>query len=713
VTNSYTVSIQPGLNLIANQLDNGGDTLAEIMPSVPDGTVFSKYDNLNGVWAQAKFSSNAWAPSGIIELHPGQGAWLRSPSAFTLTFSGIPHSANVPPAIPSGQVWLLSRQTNDIGTYQNIIGAPPSAGAQVYQWDPTNQVFVTNTFCGSVWSAGTPRAAVGEAWWIAPQGGVPVPTPTPPVITQQPASVTVNPGNTATLSVTASGTEPLLYQWRLNGNAIPGATSNVLVLANVQPANVGNYDVVVHNDIGLVQSAKATVNIANEAALPFNDDFDAAGTLGSVMSGNGYSNNIGATFEAGEPLADGIPGGASVWITWQASVNGVATFSTAGSDFDTVLAVYTNANLTPVALTNLGFVAADDDSAAFLCSLLNFNALAGTTYYIQVDGYHGATGNIEFSWALAPTTNVPPVILVQPQGATVIAGSNYTLSVVVEAGPTVSYQWFSNNIALPDETNSTLVMEPAQAGIFTVGVTNIDTGAGLLSAAADVQLIVPGPGQRGNPTNVRAQDKFVAAAGLTPPDPNVPHDPASASGFTDQQTFSTVNATVDLGETNHCGFTACKTVWNSFSNSLGGTLTITTIGTTFNAVLEVYTGANLASLVPVACSANHGTAGETVTFPYVGGTLLWVVVGGVNCASGNVALNYNLVALPGFTAAPVTQTISNGGSVTLTAGIVGAPTLSYQWQYNGTNLPGETQAVLTFTNAQPFARKTSCIEYRG
>src|SRR4029077_610241 len=48
----------------------------------------------------------------------------------------------------------------------------------------------------------------------------------PPSITTQPASQTVTAGQTATFSVTATGTAPLSYQWQKNGTAISGATSS-------------------------------------------------------------------------------------------------------------------------------------------------------------------------------------------------------------------------------------------------------------------------------------------------------------------------------------------------------------------------------------------------------------------------------------------------------------------------------------------------------
>src|ERR1700674_397923 len=49
--------------------------------------------------------------------------------------------------------------------------------------------------------------------------------PVAPSIASQPISQTVNPGQTATFLVVATGTAPLPYQWMLNGAAITGATS--------------------------------------------------------------------------------------------------------------------------------------------------------------------------------------------------------------------------------------------------------------------------------------------------------------------------------------------------------------------------------------------------------------------------------------------------------------------------------------------------------
>ena len=64
----------------------------------------------------------------------------------------------------------------------------------------------------------------------------------------------VDIGRNASFTVTASGTAPLSYQWRLDGQDLSGQTSNKLSFSAVQPADEGDYTVVVTNVVGSVTS---------------------------------------------------------------------------------------------------------------------------------------------------------------------------------------------------------------------------------------------------------------------------------------------------------------------------------------------------------------------------------------------------------------------------------------------------------------------------
>ena len=70
---------------------------------------------------------------------------------------------------------------------------------------------------------------------------------------------------------------------------------------------------------------------------------------------------------------------------------------------------------------------------------------------------------------------------------------------------------------------------------------------------------------------------------------------------------------------------------------------------------------------------------------------------------GRVNAHYNLgvygaTDLPVFVPPPASQTVTVGATATFTATVVGAPTLSYQWQKDGVDIPGATGFSLSVTN---------------
>ena len=281
----------------------------------------------------------------------------------------------------------------------------------------------------------------------------------PETVSLQTGDQTVSAGSNVVLNVYPCCDGPLSFQWRRNGQNLDDATNPTYTINNAQPQNGGTYDVVCANPISSVDSTGMVVTVVS-SPLPFADDFTNANyAFGTNFVGSG-SNTL-ATLEPGEPLPDGKPGGHSMWLDWIAPINGAVTINTAGSSFDTLLAVYTGSTV-----SNLTAVAADDDSGGFLAGQASFNAVAGTTYHIDVDGLAGATGNIVLSLSQSYLT-VAPQILVQPLDVTVPAGSNAIFSVLATniSGP-LTYQWFYNGwIAINRATNSSLAL-------VKVGITN-------------------------------------------------------------------------------------------------------------------------------------------------------------------------------------------------------------------------------------------------
>lgn len=145
------------------------------------------------------------------------------------------------------------------------------------------------------------------------------------------------------------------------------------------------------------------------AAAPWNDNFSKAVTLANqntttpeTIIANG--NSAGATRETGESVHGNTgTNGASVWYRWTAPVGGNVTIHTYGSTYDTLLDVSTGGTVA----TQVSVAGAPNDDAdpGVLQSSVTFVAVGGTTYFIAVDGYNGATGN--FMLTITMDTGAP------------------------------------------------------------------------------------------------------------------------------------------------------------------------------------------------------------------------------------------------------------------------------------------------------------------
>ena len=67
----------------------------------------------------------------------------------------------------------------------------------------------------------------------------------------------------ANFAVLAGGAQPLTYTWLKNGEAIPPATTSLL-LTNLQSSDAGSYQVIVGNAVGSVTSADAVRSSSHE-----------------------------------------------------------------------------------------------------------------------------------------------------------------------------------------------------------------------------------------------------------------------------------------------------------------------------------------------------------------------------------------------------------------------------------------------------------------
>jgi Ca2+-binding RTX toxin-like protein len=136
----------------------------------------------------------------------------------------------------------------------------------------------------------------------------------------------------------------------------------------------------------------------------------------SGASGTVSGANVNASRQSYEPYHAGSYGGSSVWYSWTAPFSGPIISKTLGSDFDTLLGIYTGGTLS--GLTEVAF---NDDcvDSAVGDSCAQLNAVNGTTYRIAVDGYNGVQGNIALRWGVVE----PPCDITGTAGADTLTGT--------------------------------------------------------------------------------------------------------------------------------------------------------------------------------------------------------------------------------------------------------------------------------------------------
>jgi hypothetical protein len=461
-------------------------------------------------------------------------------------------------------------------------------------------------------------------------------------ITVQPQGRSANLGDDVISSVTATGAPPISYQWMQNGYVIIGATNPTLVVTMSDLSKFGAYQVTAQNNIDAVTSREAVVRLAGtETAL--SDSFNTR-PLFTNSSASIHGLTLGATSEAGEPNHAGLPGGKSLWFSWQSPFSGVVTFDTVGSAFDTLLGAYTGNNV-----FSLIRVAGDDDTASNLCSRIRFNVSPGVIYNIALDGLGGASGFFVVNWNFMPTASTLPIIDVQPVDRIISTNQPSTTFSVVAHDPTpgsnVTYQWYYNGNPVPASSggnNPTLnVGGPTpsvalQHGQYFVDVIN--SAFVVRSRFASLQF-------SSNP-QLRFVSKPIAdtlcefepststnCCGASFSDPGKGQDLLSAS------TGSLYGSVVLNGPTPPSGVpTRRYWTWVTNSWSCKKTITLTAGIAPVNNVTLVVVDSATRGRVGSPTPAN-GTSARMATFAATASRAYWIAIG-CDDASATVTLNY-------------------------------------------------------------------------
>ncbi|MDB6128984.1 MAG: hypothetical protein JWM04_91 [Verrucomicrobiales bacterium] len=480
--------------------------------------------------------------------------------------------------------------------------------------------------------------------------------PSSPAITS-PATATISAGSAFNYRIIATG-NPTTY----GADGLPGelsiSPSTGLIQGTLTVARQYAITLRATNPQGTGYQLLTLTVLGDSSFGPPNDNFaNRTVMIGTNIAVSGGNNN--GTAQAGEPAHGGLPAQKSVWWTWTAPTTGQVTVSTAGSTFDTVLAVYTGSSV-----DHLTLIGSDDQSGGQNTSLLTFNAVAGFSYHIAVDGYAGDSGSIALSLKVVGGSTAAPVndlfanrislsgkaISTSEQNNNASAELNEPAHDGNPASHSVWWSWTapdsgtvtldtigsSFDTLLAVYTGNTLASLHSVASDDQSGGNNTCLIHFLATAGTTYQFAVDGyNGGFGNIVlNLQMTDNIVV-----PPNDDF-EERTALFGANILTTGTSVNATAESGEPNHSNYSPYHSVWWSWSAPQSGTVTIDTHGSTFDTVLAVYKGFNLGELVEVLSNDDaNGENTSSVSFAASAGTPYQIAVDGFGGQSGGVTLS--------------------------------------------------------------------------
>jgi hypothetical protein len=178
-------------------------------------------------------------------------------------------------------------QDQNVNQTSNAVFSVVATGtpAPVYQWRKNGTPIAGAT--DSSYTVANPQPASAGSYSVvvtnlagtATSGDAMLTVNVPPTITGQPQSVSAAVGSNVTFTVTATGTSPLSYQWKLNGTNLAYGTASAYACPNIQTNDAGSYSVVVSNIAGVLASDDALLAVI----APNPPQIDAA----TLLSGQG------------------------------------------------------------------------------------------------------------------------------------------------------------------------------------------------------------------------------------------------------------------------------------------------------------------------------------------------------------------------------------------------------------------------------------------
>ena len=458
----WTINIPTGWTLTAV----GGTSPPNVSPPL-GSTVNLDFAYTSFPTNSAQFTLTVSYPAGLagnqtITSVPEYRSPTQNPAVAAIVIAPAP----VAPTITSQPADL----TVNSGQSASFTVAATSIPAPTYQWRKggTNVGGATNATY-NIASAASTDAASYDVVVTNSQGAVTSSAATlivnfAPTITTQPASVTVNAGQSANFSVGVTGMPAPTYQWQKNGTNLGGATSATFNIAvTVAGDNGSTYGVVVTNSRGSITSNAATLTVNGAVAV--------TSQPASLSVNTGQAASFTAT-------ASGNP---TPTIQWRKN----------------------SANIAGATATTFTLSSAQPSDAG------NYDA-------VFTNSLGSATSN-----AATLTVNFAPAITASPASVTVNAGQSASFSVSVTGVPAPTYQWRKSGTNLSGATSATFNIAATTASdngsTYDVVVTNSLGGVTSNAATLTVNSAVAVTSQPASLTvNMGQPASFTATASGNP-----------------------------------------------------------------------------------------------------------------------------------------------------------------------------------------------------
>ena len=500
----------------------------------------------------------------------------------------------------------------------------------------------------------------------------------PPRIWKQPGSrSSIIPGQTIIFHASVLGALPVRYQWLRNGAVLPGETNVWLALPSVQYGQDAGYQFIATNDFGAVTSSVANVSILQPPQVT--QELQPQ----TVIAGTNVTLSVTAVGVA--PLS------------YQWSFNGML-------------------------LTDGGGITGSQTSTLQIASAQKTNSGVYSVMITNVAGTDSSSAELDV---------VPlPVFTQQPQGITNVSGVSAILA--ASASDADSYQWFFNGVPMTDSgritgtSDDSLLIHTLQTndtGNYWVVATNI---AGATTSSVATVSVLYFPPVFGFP--LASQMKALGDS-VTFSSQALGSQPISYQWFFEGALMS--DGARVAGSTNYAlNITGLLTndaghYWLVASNEVGvrtsvvATLTVvvppsfvvqptnqTWVAGSTGSVTVVVAGTEpfyyqwFRGTTQLADDARlSGTASSTLSVSNVqtsdAGNYTVVVTnfaGAMTSTAGGVTV----IVPPSITTQPKGRSAPVGLPAIFNASASGTSPLGYQWQLNGTNLPGAT--FINYTN---------------